>query len=628
VTEKIGKYEIRLPLGRGGMGVVYEGFDPAIGRRVAIKTLRTENIDPDELPEFLARFKREAQSAGRLSHPHIVTIYEYGEQDGMPYIVMEYVAGRDLSVDLKRGVRFGVDEVVRLMTQLLGALGHAHEHGVVHRDIKPQNILLLEDGSLKVVDFGIARLEDGDSFTKTGLAVGTPAYMAPEQVMGQKVTPQSDLFSCGTLLYQLLTGDRPFTGDEYSVKQKILKLEPVPPSELNPLLLPPWDAVVARAMAKKPEARFDNARQFLESIRAAQEAEKRDSEEARRKRIEAEEHARRSAEARSAEEARKREEAARREIERKEREEATQRQPETREEPAVGGMGRWVAAGVVVALLAGGAWYFRQGAEDQAAKADAARVVAESLAKEESAKRERAEALVREESDRRTKLEGEVKQQAELAEKARLEVAREAALEKGKFLALTKEEGERRKAELIANKEAEVRARVEVEAKARAEAEARLRAEMEAKAHAEAEAKREVESKTKDEERAKLEAELARKQANSLTRYDGIWFGIMKCGVGGDGSPGYEARATLDVIQGLASLVRNTKNIYEELSGKVSGRDLILSGRGYWHNDRKRAWSYQLSGHFSDATFDAKGTMYSPDGSFELRRCSMQLVRK
>jgi len=216
-VDKIGKYEIRRTIGRGGMGIVYEGFDPAIGRKVAIKTLRTETIDPEDLPEFLERFRREAQSAGRLSHPHIVTIHEYGEQDGMPYLVMEYINGRDLSADLKRGIRYSLDEVVRVMTQLLGALAHAHENGVVHRDIKPQNILLLDDGSLKVVDFGIARIEESESFTKTGLSIGTPAYMSPEQVLGQHVTAKSDIFSVGTLFYQLLTGDRPFTGDDYSI---------------------------------------------------------------------------------------------------------------------------------------------------------------------------------------------------------------------------------------------------------------------------------------------------------------------------------------------------------------------------------------------------------------------------
>jgi formylglycine-generating enzyme required for sulfatase activity len=506
VLEKIGKYEIRLPLGRGGMGVVYEGFDPAIGRRVAIKTLRTENIDPDDLPEFLARFKREAQSAGRLSHPHIVTIYEYGEQDGMPYIVMEYIAGRDLSVDLKRGVRFDVDDVVRMMTQLLGALGHAHEHNVVHRDIKPQNILLLEDGSLKVVDFGIARLEDGDSFTKTGLAVGTPAYMSPEQVMGMKVTAKSDLFSCGTLLYQLLTGDRPFAGDEYSVKQKILKQEPLRPSELNPLLMPPWDMVVARAMAKKPEARYDSARQMLEAIRTAHEAERREAEALRRKRIEAEEHARRAAAERSADEARKREEGARREIETREREEAeslarlkaeaaaaaevkrrseledvTRRQPEKRGV----GAGLWVAGAVILALVAGMALYFRQGAEEKAVTADAARVAAETLAKEEAAKRATAEALAREESEQRVKLEGEAKRQAELMEKARAEEqARVAAEEKAKAMVLKKEEDDKRKAELAAKRDAEVKARAEAEVAAKREAEEKAKAEEVAKLEA------------------------------------------------------------------------------------------------------------------------------------------------
>jgi tRNA A-37 threonylcarbamoyl transferase component Bud32 len=273
VLQKLGKYDIRLQIGRGAMGTVFEGFDPTIGRRVAIKTLRTEMFERQQLPGVLERFKREAQSAGRLSHPNVVTIHEYGEQDRTPYIVMEYIDGKELGHELDRGARFVLDDVVRIMSQLLGALGHAHENGVVHRDLKPANMFVLPDGSLKVVDFGIARVESSD-LTETGAMLGTPAYMSPEQIMAMPVDFRSDLFSAGVILYQLLTGDKPFTGSVTSIMQKVLKQEPLSPSDLNPTLSPAWDAVISRAMAKKPEARYASAKQFADAIKSACEADR------------------------------------------------------------------------------------------------------------------------------------------------------------------------------------------------------------------------------------------------------------------------------------------------------------------------------------------------------------------
>ena len=266
---KIGKYEIRGEIGRGAMGAVYEGFDAVIGRRVAIKILRTDVFSVVQLPGVLARFKREAQAAGGLSHPHIVTIHDYGEEGGTPYIVMEYIVGSELGQLLERGSRFSLEEIVRIMTQLLGALSHAHQHGVVHRDLKPANIFLLTDGSIKVVDFGIARLDSSD-LTETGTVLGTPAYMSPEQCLGTQVDHRSDVYTAGVILYQLLTGEKPFTGSVTSVIQKVLRQEPLPPSDLNPMLAPGWDGVVQRAMAKQPDARYASAREFAEAIAAAQ----------------------------------------------------------------------------------------------------------------------------------------------------------------------------------------------------------------------------------------------------------------------------------------------------------------------------------------------------------------------
>ncbi|MBI3376256.1 MAG: protein kinase [Betaproteobacteria bacterium] len=310
MLDKIGKYEVRKEIGRGAMGTVYEGFDPAIGRRVAIKTLRTDVFDHSQLPEVLARFKREAQSAGRLSHPHIVTIYEYGEESGTPYIVMEFMAGTELGQLLSRGTRFPLEEIVRVMTQLLGALAVAHESGVVHRDLKPANLFMLQDGSLKVVDFGIAHVEASD-LTGTGALLGTPAYMSPEQVLGLPVDLRSDIFSAGVIFYQLLTGDKPFTGSIHTINQKILQQEPLEPSKLNPLLSAAWDAVVSRAMAKKPAVRYESSRHFAEAIKAAFQAEHAHDEEAKRKAADASEHAYRAAEERSRVEAMRRAEAER-----------------------------------------------------------------------------------------------------------------------------------------------------------------------------------------------------------------------------------------------------------------------------------------------------------------------------
>jgi serine/threonine-protein kinase len=263
---KIGKYEIRRQIGRGAMGVVYEAFDPVIERRVAIKTLRLEIFDPSQTTDVRTRFKREAQSAGQLAHPHIVTVYAYGDHEGTPYIVMEVLAGNELSQILHRGARLPLSEVVRLMAQLLGALTYAHERKVVHRDIKPGNIFILDDGSVKVVDFGLAHVE-ASNLTDTGALLGTPAYMSPEQFLALPVDERSDIFSAGVILYELLTGEKPFTGSVASIMQKVLRQEPMEPSVLNPMISAAWDAVIKRAMAKKQDARFQSARQFSETIR-------------------------------------------------------------------------------------------------------------------------------------------------------------------------------------------------------------------------------------------------------------------------------------------------------------------------------------------------------------------------
>src|SRR5688572_6937242 len=199
----LGRYEIRGELGSGAMALVYDGWDPVIGRRAAIKTIRREQLDGAEADEVVARFKREAQAAGRLSHPNIVSVYEYGEDAGVAYIAMEFVTGQELKSYLDRGERFPMPQVVRIMTELLGALDAAHRRNIVHRDLKPGNIYLLEDGTVKVADFGIARIESSN-LTQAGMVLGTPSYMSPEQFMGHPLDGRSDRFSAAVILYQFL----------------------------------------------------------------------------------------------------------------------------------------------------------------------------------------------------------------------------------------------------------------------------------------------------------------------------------------------------------------------------------------------------------------------------------------
>jgi serine/threonine-protein kinase len=266
--EALGKYEIKRTLGRGATGVVYEGWDPIIARRVAIKTVKLPGDAEPETEEALARFRREAQAAGRLTHPNIVAVYDYGETSDLAYIVMEYVDGPPLRTLLDRHERFALADAVRVMQDLLAGLEFSHERGVVHRDIKPANIMLTNGGQAKIADFGIARIESS-SMTQAGTLLGTPAYMSPEQFMGQVVDARTDIYSTGVLLYQLLTGERPFDGSMSAIMHKALNTEPSAPSKLSVTAPPSFDAVVRRAMAKRPDDRFPSASAFAEAIRAA-----------------------------------------------------------------------------------------------------------------------------------------------------------------------------------------------------------------------------------------------------------------------------------------------------------------------------------------------------------------------
>jgi tRNA A-37 threonylcarbamoyl transferase component Bud32 len=264
----LGRYELRRTLGKGAMGVVYEGYDPKLGRKVAVKTiLQGPETDAEVASEYAARFRREAKAAARLSHPNIVQVYDFGLEGEVAYLVMEFVHGTELEAFFDQGEHFDVAGATRLMTELLDALDLAHDAGVVHRDIKPANIMVDAEGHAKLADFGVARVSDGQDASQAGTMVGTPAYMSPEQIQGLKVDGRTDLFSAGVVLYQFLTGQKPFHGGGvYTLARKILHDDPPAPSTLVQSLAPEYDQLIARALAKSPEDRYQTAREFSEAL--------------------------------------------------------------------------------------------------------------------------------------------------------------------------------------------------------------------------------------------------------------------------------------------------------------------------------------------------------------------------
>lgn len=264
--EKLGKYQVTGVLGEGAMGVVYKGFDPGIGRAVALKTVRHALAGGDKAGSMAARFRNEAQAAGRLAHPGIVAVYDFGEAGDVAFIAMEYVEGSSLSRYIAANTRFGDDDVLSVMGQLLDALGHAHDNGVWHRDIKPANLLLTNAGRLKVADFGIARIES-IALTMVTTVVGTPGYMAPEQFLGKGVDRRSDLYAAGVLLYQLLVGKTPFSGTTESLMYRVVHEPPVLPSAVPGFDRGPvYDEILAKALAKEPVRRFATASEFKHAL--------------------------------------------------------------------------------------------------------------------------------------------------------------------------------------------------------------------------------------------------------------------------------------------------------------------------------------------------------------------------
>ncbi len=265
--EKLGRYEIVGTLGRGAMGVVYKGFDPMISRSVALKTIRRDLLDSEHATETINRFRNEAMASGRLNHPGIIAIHEYGEHDETVFIVMEYAPGDSLRGYIGRRDSIKLTEVGDIMGQLLDALDYAHENGIVHRDIKPANIIISAGGKVKVTDFGIARI-NSSTLTQTGMIVGTPSYMAPEQYTGLAVDRRADVFSAGVLLYEMVTGVKPFEGATEVVAYQICHEPHRPPTEVNRQLPRGMDGVLARALVKKPDQRYATAREFATALRA------------------------------------------------------------------------------------------------------------------------------------------------------------------------------------------------------------------------------------------------------------------------------------------------------------------------------------------------------------------------
>ncbi len=272
--KQLGRYDLTRVLGKGAMGIVYEGLDPKLHRKVAIKTILKGHLDDDDAAkEYSMRFMREAQAVARLNHPHIVQVYDFGEESEVAYIVMEFIKGKELKNFFDANERFELKEAVRIMCELLDALDFAHEGGIVHRDIKPANVMLDGQARVKLADFGVARVTDDRSAaekTQAGTMVGTPAYMSPEQITGGNVDRRTDIFSAGIILYQFLTGEKPFTGSgAWTIAKKIIQDHPPVPSSINNTISPLFDNVVNKALSKQVDTRYQTAKEFGAALKRA-----------------------------------------------------------------------------------------------------------------------------------------------------------------------------------------------------------------------------------------------------------------------------------------------------------------------------------------------------------------------
>lgn len=264
---KLGRYELISELGKGAMGVVYKATDPLLNRPVAIKTINL-SADAEEMADYESRFNQEAKAAGGLNHPNIVTIYDIGKSGHVAYMAMELLEGKELRAMMTPGRPQPVSRAVDIAAQVAEGLSYAHQHEVVHRDIKPANIMIVRDGRVKITDFGIARMRTSEVQTHAGVMMGSPRYMSPEQVVGNRAEPRSDIFSLGVILYEMLTGKPPFTGEDInSMMFQTLNLTPPAPSASNPQVPPMLDLIVAKSLAKSPDERYQDARKLATELK-------------------------------------------------------------------------------------------------------------------------------------------------------------------------------------------------------------------------------------------------------------------------------------------------------------------------------------------------------------------------
>ncbi|MFA6062212.1 MAG: protein kinase [Gallionella sp.] len=268
MIRQLGRYEVISELGQGAMGVVYKARDPLIDRIVAIKTINL-GMAQEEKEEYEARFYQEAKAAGRLNHPNIVTIYDVGKSEDIAYIAMEFLQGRELRDVLREDGRMPVERVLDIVAQVASGLAYAHDHEIVHRDVKPSNIMVIQDGHVKITDFGIARMASSAIRTQTGMVLGSPKYMSPEQVLGKIIDQRSDIFSLGVMLYEMLTKEAPFVGDNINaIMYQTLNTVPVAPRTMNSEVPEMLNFIVAKALAKDLDDRYQNARDFAADLRA------------------------------------------------------------------------------------------------------------------------------------------------------------------------------------------------------------------------------------------------------------------------------------------------------------------------------------------------------------------------
>lgn len=264
--KQLGRYRLQEELGRGAMGVVYKAHDPVLDRIVALKTIVLD-AEADDQEDFHSRFFLEAKAAARLNHPALITIYDFGEEDGLAYMAMELLSGKELSTRMESS-SLPIREAVAIAEQVAEGLAYAHDGGVIHRDIKPGNIMLLPNGRVKIMDFGVARMKASELKTQLGTRLGTPKYMSPEQSTGGKLDHRTDIFSLGIVLYEMLTGAKLFRGDSLTnVLHNVATFEPPPPSRIKPEVTHLLDLVIKRAMEKKPSDRYSSAWEMVDDLR-------------------------------------------------------------------------------------------------------------------------------------------------------------------------------------------------------------------------------------------------------------------------------------------------------------------------------------------------------------------------